>query len=52
MIGAVVMVLALLVVIPVAVLMGGALFAAVLGTGMNDDAETRHEGNELLDLNR
>ncbi len=52
MIGAVLMVLALLVVIPVGVLMAGAVAAAILGTTLTDDAEARHAGSELLDLNR
>ncbi len=52
MIGAVLMVLALLVVIPVGVLTAGAVAAAVIGTTLKDDAEQRHEGSELLDLNR
>ncbi len=48
----VLMALVLLVALPVAVLVGGAIFAAILSTSMNDDSEQRHEGNELLDLNR
>jgi hypothetical protein len=36
---------------PVLVCMGSAAIAAVLGVVLNNDAEVRHEGSELLDLN-
>lgn len=42
----------LIVAIPVAVVMSGAGAAALLGFFLVDDAERRHEGSELLDLNR
>jgi hypothetical protein len=42
----------LIVVIPVSVTMSGAGGAALLGFFLCDDAERRHEGSELLDLNR
>ena len=48
--GAVVLVL-VLVVLPVLVCMGSAVLAMVLGVVLNNDAEVRHEGSELLDLN-
>ncbi len=45
------MILVVLVLIPVAVLMGGAIAAAVLGQFFVNDAEARHEGSELIELN-
>ncbi len=47
--GVVLIVLALLL-IPVMVLMSGGVAAAVLGQFLGRDAEVRHEGSELLDL--
>jgi hypothetical protein len=38
--------------IPVLVLMGGAIASAVLGQVFTADAEARHEGSELVELNR
>ena len=40
-----------LVLLPVLVCMGSVVIAAVLGVVLNRDAEVRHEGSELLDLN-
>lgn len=40
-----------LVLLPVLVCMGSAVLAVVLGVVLNRDAEVRHEGSELLDLN-
>lgn len=51
MIGAVIIVVVLLVVLPVGFLMGGAVVAAILGESLRRDAEKRHEGSELVDLN-
>jgi hypothetical protein len=48
--GAIAIVL-VLVLLPVLVCMGSALAAVVLGVALNRDAEVRHEGSELLDLN-
>ena len=50
MIGAVLMVLLLVVVIPVGILMSGALAAALLGGILKKDADTTHDGSELLAL--
>lgn len=47
--GAIVIVLVLLL-IPVMVLMSGALASAILGQFLVRDAEARHEGSELLEL--
>ena len=52
MLGAVVIVVVLVVVIPVAVMMSGAVVAAALGWALKDDAEARHQGSELVALNR
>lgn len=52
MLGAVLMALVLVVVIPVAVMMGCSLIAVVLGWALKSDAEARHEGSELVALNR
>jgi uncharacterized membrane protein YccC len=47
----VVAILIVLVLFPVLFLMGMTVVAAVLGWVLNHDAEVRHEGSELLDLN-
>lgn len=52
MLGAVLIVLVLVVVIPVAVLMSGAVVSAVLGWTLKEDAEERNAGSELIALNR
>jgi hypothetical protein len=49
MVGAIIIVVVLLL-IPVMVLMSGAIMSAVLGESMEMDAEQRNEGSELLDL--
>jgi hypothetical protein len=49
--GAIIMVVVLLL-IPVGVLLTGAVAAAVLGTALTRDAEQRCAGSELIDLNR
>lgn len=51
MLGAIVLIVAMVVFIPV-VLMSGMVASAILGTLLKGDAEARHEGSELLDLNR
>ena len=48
--GAIAIVL-VLVLLPVMVCMGSAVIAVVFGVVLNRDAEVRHEGSELLDLN-
>jgi hypothetical protein len=52
MIGPAIIVVVLLVVIPVGVLMTGAVVAAALGWFLRDNGEATHEGSELVDLNR
>jgi hypothetical protein len=49
-IGAIVLVIVLVVVLPMVVIMGGAVIAAALGWFLKDDAEARHAGSELVDL--
>ena len=48
MIGAVLMILRLVVVMPVGILMSGALAAALLGGFLKKDVDNAHEGSELL----
>lgn len=48
--GAVLMILLLVVVMPVGILMSGAFVAALFGGILKKDADTRHEGSELLAL--
>lgn len=50
--GAVLMVIVLVLAIPVAVCMSGAVVAALLGWSLKADAEARNEGSELVDLNK
>ena len=50
--GAVVIVIVLVIAIPVAVLMGTALIAVALGWALKEDGDARHEGSELIALNR
>ena len=50
MLGAVVMILLLVVVMPVGILMSGALAAALLGGLLKKDVDNTHAGSELLDL--
>jgi len=42
----------LLIGIPVGLLMGSAVVAAVLSSALKSNAEALHEGSELIDLNR
>jgi hypothetical protein len=51
MIGVAIIVIVLVVVIPVGVLMSGAMGAAIIGWFVRADADARHEGSELVDLN-
>jgi membrane glycosyltransferase len=50
--GAILMVIVLVLVIPVAVCMSGAVVAALLGWSIKEDTEARNEGSELIDLNK
>jgi hypothetical protein len=51
MIGAAIIVFVLIVFIPVSVLMSGSLGAAAIGFFLRNEADVRHEGSELVDLN-
>jgi hypothetical protein len=48
--GALILALIIVVVIPVSILMTGAVVAAILGWAAKEDAEARYEGSELIDL--
>jgi flagellar basal body-associated protein FliL len=48
--GAAIMVLVLLVVLPVSFLIGGAVLAAVFGQSLTVAKERDHEGSELVEL--
>jgi hypothetical protein len=50
-IGAIAIAVVIVLLIPVGVSMAGAVMAAVLGTSLKEDGESRNEGSELLDLN-
>lgn len=50
--GAVIIVIVLLVALPVATLVGGAVLAAVLGQVLKGNGEAVNEGSELIALNR
>jgi hypothetical protein len=49
--GAIAIVIFLVVVLPVVVLMGGAIGAALFGNELVGDVETSNDGSELVDLN-
>ena len=51
MVGAVLVIIALLVVIPVSVIMTGGIAAGLISHVLRVDVEKSHEGSELLDLN-
>jgi hypothetical protein len=50
-IGAIVLVVLLVVVVPVAMCMSGAVAAAILGWSLKESVERDHEGSELVELN-
>ena len=51
MIGALIIAVILVFALPVALLMSGAIAAAVTGWLLNKNAEVTHEGSELLETN-
>lgn len=51
MFGAILVVIALLVVIPVGVLISGGALAGIIGFFVQKDVDSAHEGSELIDLN-
>jgi hypothetical protein len=50
--GAVILAIVLVVVIPVTVLMSGGVAAAVIGHFLREEGEASHPDSELIDLNR
>lgn len=52
MLGAVLLALAIVVVIPVGLSLSGAVAAGILGWTLKEDAEERFEGSELVELNK
>lgn len=52
MLGALIIVVVMVLVLPPLMLISGGVVAAILGKVAKDDAEARHEGSELIDLNR
>ncbi|MFP5327070.1 MAG: hypothetical protein ACLGHT_06275 [Acidimicrobiia bacterium] len=50
-IGAVAIVVIVVVALPVAFLMGGAVLSALFGWSLHKEAETVHEGSEYVELN-
>lgn len=51
MLGTIIFLIILLIGIPVGVMMSGGIGAAIIGHFVREDADKRHEGSELLDLN-
>ncbi|MGH9209462.1 MAG: hypothetical protein ACRD2C_02125 [Acidimicrobiales bacterium] len=51
MVGAILIVVALLAIV-VGACMAGAVVAAVLGSALTSDADARNEGSELIELNK
>ena len=49
--GAIVLVVAMLLLAP-ALFVAGMSVTAIIGWALKEDAEARHEGSELIDLNR
>ena len=49
--GALIITIVLIVVIPVSVILTGALIAGILGWALKDNGDATHEGSELIDLN-
>lgn len=50
--GAILMVVILLVILPVSMLIGGGVLAAIFGQAMSVAKDRDNEGSELVDLNR
>ena len=51
MFGAILVIIALLVVVPVGVLVTGGALAGIIGYFVQKDVDELHEGSELVDLN-
>ena len=52
MLGAVILAIVILIVIPVSVLMSGGVAAATIGYFLKEEGEASHPDSELIDLNR
>lgn len=52
MIGAVIIIVVLVLVLPFMLFASGAAVAAALGWALKSDADQRYEGSELIELNR
>jgi hypothetical protein len=50
MLGAIILAVIILVVIPVSIAMSGAVVAGILGWALKDNGEATHEGSELIEL--
>lgn len=50
MLGALILAVIILVVIPVSIAMTGAVVSAILGWALKDNGEATHEGSELIEL--
>jgi hypothetical protein len=50
--GAVIMVLVLLVILPVGMIIGGGVIAAIMGQALSSAKERDFEGSELVELNK
>lgn len=46
---AILAILVLMIVVPVAILMGGGVLIGILGFLLNDEVDARHKGSELYD---
>ena len=51
MLGALIIAVIIVIAIPVAIIMTGAVVAAILGWALKDNGEATHEGSELVELN-
>jgi len=49
--GVIVILIVLVVAIPVTVLISGGIISAILGYFLKEEAETAHEGSELIETN-
>jgi hypothetical protein len=52
MLGAVILAVVIVVVLPVGMMMGGAVIASVLGWSLKQDGDARFDGSELVELNK
>lgn len=50
MLGAIILAVIILVVIPVSIAMTGAVVAGIFGWALKDNGEATHEGSELIEL--